>query len=88
LSLVLAVARLALVGVLGEAFGEMSRRPLRLGPPFAFVIASSELSPLGLDPLFCALVGGTGPRRVPLTLPFAFLVLLRFLALPHAIQAL
>ncbi len=60
LPLLLAVAGLALVGVLAEAMGELTRGPLRLGPLFAFVIASSELSLLGLGPLFWALVLGTG----------------------------
>ena len=38
----------------------MSRGPLRLGPLFAVAVASSELSLLGLGPLFWALVVGTG----------------------------
>ena len=59
LTLLLAVAGLALVGALGQAIGELARGPLRLGPLFAFAIASSKLTLLGLGPLFWALVGGT-----------------------------
>ena len=59
LALLLAVAGLALVGGLGQALGDLTRGPLRLGPLFAFAIASSKLSLLGLGPLFWALVAGT-----------------------------
>jgi benzoate membrane transport protein len=59
LSLLLAVAGLALVGVLAQALGEVTRGPLRLGPLFAFAVAASRLSLLGLGPLFWALVLGT-----------------------------
>jgi benzoate membrane transport protein len=60
LPLLAAIAGLALVGVLAQALGEMTRGPLRLGPLFAFVVASSHLSLVGLGPLFWALVVGTG----------------------------
>ena len=60
LPLLVAVAGLALVGVLAQALGEVTRGPLRLGPLFAFAIASSELSLLGLGPLFWALALGKG----------------------------
>ena len=60
LPLLLAVAGLALVGVLAQALGEMVRGPLLLGPLFAFAAASSQLTLLGLGPLFWALVVGTG----------------------------
>ena len=59
LALLLAVAGLALVDSLGQALSELARGPLRLGPLFAFVIASSKLSLLGLGPLFWALAAGT-----------------------------
>jgi benzoate membrane transport protein len=59
LPLLLAVAGLALVGVLAQALGEITRGPLRLGPLFAFAVAASRLSLLGLGPLFWALVLGT-----------------------------
>jgi benzoate membrane transport protein len=59
LGLLLAVAGLAMVGGLAQALGEVVRGPLRLGPLFAFVIASSKLALLGLGPLFWALVLGT-----------------------------
>jgi benzoate membrane transport protein len=59
LAFLLAVAGLALIGALGQALGDLARGPLRLGPLFAFVIASSKLSLFGLGPLFWALVGGT-----------------------------
>jgi benzoate membrane transport protein len=59
LPLLLALAGLALVGVLAQALGEVTRGPLRLGPLFAFAVASSGLSLLGLGPLFWALVVGT-----------------------------
>ena len=60
LPLLVAVAGLALVGVLSQALGELTGGPLRLGPLFAFVVASSELSMLELGPLFWALALGTG----------------------------
>jgi benzoate membrane transport protein len=59
LPLLLAIAGLGLVGVLAEALGEMVRGPLRAGPLFAFVAASSQLTLFGLGPLFWALIIGT-----------------------------
>jgi benzoate membrane transport protein len=60
LSLLLAVAGLALVGVLAQALSEMVRGPLLLGPLLTFAVASSQLTLFGLGPLFWALVIGTG----------------------------
>jgi benzoate membrane transport protein len=59
-SLLYALAGLALLGVLAQALGEISRGPLLLGPLFAFVVASSQLTLLGLGPVFWALVIGMG----------------------------
>ena len=64
LSLLLAVAGLALVGVLAQSLGEMVRGPLLLGPLFGFVVASSRLTLFGLGPLFWGLVIGTGVSLV------------------------
>ncbi len=64
LPLLLAVAGLALLGVLGHALGEITRGPLRLGPLVAFAVASSDLSLLDLGPPFWALVVGTGAAIV------------------------
>lgn len=58
LELLFAVTGLALLGVLGLALAEMTKGPLRLGPLFAFVVASSELSLGGFGPPFWALVIG------------------------------
>ena len=58
LSLLLALAGLALVGVLQQALLEITKGPLRLGPLFAFVVASSQMTLLGFGPLFWALVIG------------------------------
>jgi len=59
LPLLLAVAGLALLGVLADALGEVTRGPLRVGPLVAFAVSSSQLSIAGLGPLFWALVLGT-----------------------------
>jgi benzoate membrane transport protein len=64
LPLLLAVAGLALVGVLAQTLGETLRGPLLLGPLFAFAVASSRLTLFGLGPLFWALVIGTGVSLV------------------------
>ncbi len=64
LPLLLALAGLALVGVLAQALGEMVRGPILLGPLFAFAVASSQLTLFGLGPLFWALVIGTGVSLV------------------------
>ncbi|HEV2073774.1 MAG TPA: benzoate/H(+) symporter BenE family transporter, partial [Thermomicrobiales bacterium] len=58
LSLLFAVAGLALISVLSNALTEMVKGPLRLGPLFAFVVASSELSLGGFGSAFWALVIG------------------------------
>ena len=57
--LLLAVAGLALLGVLGTALQAIARGPLLLGPMFAFAIALSKMSLLGLGPFFWSLVIGT-----------------------------
>lgn len=57
-TLLFAVAGLALISVLSNAMTEMVKRPLRLGPLFAFVVASSELSLGGFGLAFWALVIG------------------------------
>jgi len=57
--LLLTLAGLALVGVLVGALKEITRGPLILGPIFAFVIALSDISLLGLGPFFWSLVLGT-----------------------------
>ena len=64
LPLLLAMAGLALLGVLAQALGEMVRGPLVLGPLFAFAVASSRLTLFGLGPLFWALVVGTSVSLV------------------------
>jgi benzoate membrane transport protein len=51
---------LALVGVLATALQGITRGPLLLGPMFAFAIALSKISVLGLGPFFWSLVLGTG----------------------------
>lgn len=58
LVLLFAVAGLALISVLSNALTEMVRGPLRLGPLFAFVVASSKLSVGGFGSAFWALVIG------------------------------
>ena len=60
ISLLLALAGLALIGVLRQALQEVTRGPLVLGPVFAFAIAVSELSLFGLGNVFWALVIGAG----------------------------
>ena len=59
LSLLLTLAGLALSGVLAQALAEITRGPLRVGPLFAFVVASSQMAMLGLGPVFWAIVIGT-----------------------------
>ena len=58
LSLLFAVAGLALISVLSNALAEMVKGPLRLGPLFAFVVASSKLFLGGFGLAFWALVIG------------------------------
>lgn len=60
LGLLLALAGLAVVGVLANTLQQIARGPLLLGPLFAFAIALSEISILGFGPFFWALVIGTG----------------------------
>jgi benzoate membrane transport protein len=57
-TLLLAMAGLALVGALIAALKEISRGPLVLGPLFAFAIALSDMTLLGLGPFFWSLVVG------------------------------
>jgi benzoate membrane transport protein len=59
LPLLLAVAGLALLGVLSQALEQVITGPLRLGPLVAFAVASSTLSLLGLGAAFWALAFGT-----------------------------
>ncbi len=59
LPLLLAIAGLALLGVLSQALTQVVTGPLRLGPLVAFAVASSGLSVFGLGPAFWALVFGT-----------------------------
>lgn len=59
-SLLLTLAGLSLLGILMQALTEVTKGPLRLGPLFAFVVASSQMSLLGFGPLFWALVVGMG----------------------------
>jgi benzoate membrane transport protein len=58
LSLLFALAGIAMIGVLAQALDEIARGPLRVGPLFAFVVASSQLTLFGLGPLFWALLVG------------------------------
>jgi benzoate membrane transport protein len=58
--LLLALAGLALVGVLVSSLREIVRGPLLLGPIFAFAIALSDMRLLDLGPFFWSLVLGTG----------------------------
>jgi benzoate membrane transport protein len=60
LPLLLSIAGLAVIGVLVSALQTITRGPLVLGPLFAFAVALSEISLLGLGPFFWALVIGTG----------------------------
>jgi benzoate membrane transport protein len=59
LPLLLAVAGLALLGVLSQALEHVITGPLRLGPLVAFAVASSTLSLFGLGAAFWALVFGS-----------------------------
>jgi benzoate membrane transport protein len=59
LPLLLAVAGLALLGVLSQALTQVMTGTLRLGPLVAFVVASSGLSLFGLGAAFWAIVFGT-----------------------------
>jgi benzoate membrane transport protein len=57
--LLLALAGLALIGVLVSSLREIARGPLLLGPIFAFAIALSDMRLLDLGPFFWSLVLGT-----------------------------
>lgn len=59
LPLLLAVAGLALLGVLSQALTQVMTGTLRLGPLVAFAVASSGLSLFGLGAAFWAIVFGT-----------------------------
>jgi benzoate membrane transport protein len=59
LPLLLAVAGLALLGVLSQALTQVMTGPLRLGPLVAFAVASSGLSLFGLGAAFWAIAFGT-----------------------------
>lgn len=63
-SLLTAGVGLAVVGVLSNALQEVVRGPLLLGPMFAFGIALSGLTLLGLGPFFWALLIGLVVSRV------------------------
>jgi benzoate membrane transport protein len=58
--LLLALAGLALVGVLVSSLRDIARGPLLLGPIFAFAIALSDMRLFDLGPFFWSLVLGTG----------------------------
>lgn len=58
--LLVALAGLAMVGVLGNALKRITEGPLLVGPMFAFAVALSEISFLGFGPFFWSLVVGTG----------------------------
>ena len=62
--LLLALAGLALVGVLVSSLREITRGPLLLGPVIAFAIALSDMRLLDLGPFFWSLVLGTGVSLV------------------------
>ena len=53
------MAGLALIPALTIALREITAGPLVLGPLFAFAIALSDMSVLGLGPFFWSLVVGT-----------------------------
>ncbi len=58
LELLVAIAGLAVIGVLGMAVKRISSGPLTLGPLVAFAVAVSDVSMLGLGPYFWSLVFG------------------------------
>jgi benzoate membrane transport protein len=64
LGLLLALAGLAVIGVLASALSQITKGPLLLGPLFAFAITLSKISILGFGPFFWALVIGTGVSLV------------------------
>ncbi|MDX1600270.1 MAG: benzoate/H(+) symporter BenE family transporter [Anaerolineales bacterium] len=58
-ALIFTVAGLALIGVLLTSLEDAVRGPLRLGPVAAFAIVLSDISLLGLGPIFWSLVLGS-----------------------------
>lgn len=62
--LMLAIAGLAVIGVLGMALGQVTAGPLKLGPLFAFAVTLSDISLLGLGPAFWALAIGVLVSRL------------------------
>lgn len=60
LELLVAIAGLAVIGVLAMALKRISSGPLTFGPLVAFAVAVSDLSMLGLGPYFWSLVFGVG----------------------------
>ena len=63
-ALLLTMAGLALLPAVSVALREISSGPLVLGPLFAFAIALSRMSVLGLGPFFWSLVVGTAVSLV------------------------
>lgn len=59
-SLLAAMVGLAVIGILIPALGNVTRGPLTWGPVFAFAVALSDLSLLGLGSFFWAIAGGLG----------------------------
>jgi benzoate membrane transport protein len=57
-ALLVAGVGLAIIGVLSGALQQIAGGPLLLGPMFAFAIALSDISLLGLGPFFWALIFG------------------------------
>ncbi|HLW46907.1 MAG TPA: benzoate/H(+) symporter BenE family transporter [bacterium] len=64
LSVLLALAGLALISVLGATLQEAVRGPLVFGPLMTFAVAVSHLSYLGFGPLLWSLVIGTATSAV------------------------
>lgn len=62
--MMLAIAGLAVIGVLGMALGQVTAGPLKLGPLFAFAVTLSDISLLGLGPAFWALAIGVLASRL------------------------
>jgi benzoate membrane transport protein len=60
LELLVAIAGLAVIGVLASALKRITSGPLTLGPLVAFAVAVSDLSMLGLGSYFWSLVFGVG----------------------------
>ncbi|WP_426225872.1 benzoate/H(+) symporter BenE family transporter [Pseudarthrobacter sp. DSP2-3-2b1] len=60
LELLVAIAGLAVIGILSMALKRMTSGPLTLGPLVAFAVAVSDLTMLGLGPYFWSLAFGVG----------------------------